>query len=704
MSTKETPISMSQKKYPPLAEVRPYKYEKFGITVEDNYAWLKDDNWQLVVKNPVKLSSDIRNYLESENEYLATEMEHTKKFQELLFSEMKNRVKEDDQSVPMVDGSFSYFQRFAIGGEYPIFCRYQDETANEEILLNCDMEADNHSYFKIASCTHSDDHEKLAYAIDLNGSERFQLLVRDLSTGKNLDTWSTDGRGDLVWGCDNNSIYYTVLDENHRPFRVLRHTLGEPSDTDHIIYEESDPGFFLGISRSQDKRFLIINSHDHTTSEVRIIDLIEKNQSPILISPRKTGLEYDVFPVGEQLFILTNIEDAEDFKIVETNIKDRSSKNWQEVVPHEPGRLILGLLEFEKYIVRLERKNGLPRIIIRNINSKDEHEISFQEEAYDLSLIECMEFSTNTLRFSYSSMTTPLEVYDYDMDARTRVLRKKQEIPSGHDPANYVTKRLMAEAHDGELIPVSILYKADTKINGSSPLLLYGYGSYGFSVPASFSPNRLSLVDRGYIYAVAHIRGGTEKGYRWYLNGKLDKKINTFRDFISAAEMLIEEKYTSPGKISIHGGSAGGLLIGACTNMRPELWGAAVGEVPFVDVLTTISDASLPLTPPEWPEWGNPIEDKKAFNYIRSYSPIDNVSKQSYPWILATGGISDPRVTYWEPAKWVAKLRANKTDSNPLFLKTNMEAGHGGSAGRFQRLKEIALVYAFVLDAAGLIE
>jgi len=418
-------------------------------------------------------------------------------------------------------------------------------------------------------------------------------------------------------------------------------------------------------------------------------------------------VEYSVAHVpghGEdRLLILTNAEDAEDFKIVETPLTAPGAENWQDLIPHEPGCLIRSILEFENYLVRLERKDGLPRIVIRALDGGAEHLIEFDEEAYELGILAGYEFKTETLRFTYSSMTTPQRTFDYNIVARTRVLRKEQHVPSGHDANDYITRRLFAAAEDGAMVPISLLYKAGAKLDDSAPLLLYGYGSYGMSMPASFSTNRLSLVDRGFIYAIAHIRGGTERGYGWYLDGKLDKKRNTFTDFIAAAEHLIGEGFTAAGRIAIYGASAGGMLVGAAANMRPDLWGAVVGEVPFVDVLNTICDKDLPLTPPEWPEWGNPIRDKAAFDNIRSYSPYDNVEAKDYPPLLATAGLTDPRVTYWEPAKWVAKLRALKTDANALLLRTNMDAGHGGAAGRFDRLDEVAISYAFilkVLDAA----
>ncbi|RME98438.1 MAG: S9 family peptidase, partial [Alphaproteobacteria bacterium] len=419
------------------------------------------------------------------------------------------------------------------------------------------------------------------------------------------------------------------------------------------------------------------------------------------IQPRETGHEYDVEHHGGRLFILTNSGGAEDFRIVETALESPGLEHWRDIEPHKPGRLILDITSFAGHLVRLEREEGLPRIVIRRLADGEEHAIAFKEDAYSLGLEPGYEFDTTTLRFSYSSMTTPTQVYDYDMERRERTLRKTQEVPSGHDPEDYVTRRIMAPAHDGETVPVTLLYHAQTQLDGSAPVLLYGYGAYGISIPASFSTNCLSLVDRGFVYAIAHVRGGKEKGYRWYREGKLGKKMNTFKDFICAAEHLIAQGITSRGAIIAHGGSAGGMLVGAVANMAPELFRGIIAEVPFVDVLNTMLDDTLPLTPPEWREWGNPIESKEQYEWIAAYSPYDNVSAQDYPNILALAGLTDPRVTYWEPAKWVARLRARRTDSNLTLLKTNMEAGHGGASGRFDRLKEVALSYAFALKISG---
>ena len=618
---------------------------------------------------------------------------------------MRGRIKEDDSTVPDPDGDFEYFIEYVSGGQHPRYCRRLfDSDGQVEIILDGDKEAEGKTYFKISGVGHSPDHARFAYAVDTNGSERYAIQVREIGSGT-VVTPIEDARGDFAWANDSQTLFYTELDDNHRPWCVKRHRLGNDPAAAEIIYEEGDAGFFVSISKSQSSRFIEITAHDHTTTEVYLIDADAPTSKVRLMEPRHQGREYSVAHVvlgaREKLFFLTNADGAEDFKIVEAPLNAPGKENWRDVIQHQAGRLIRSMIEFSGYLARLESTDGLPRIVIHDLQSSAEHAIEFYEEAYELDIVPSYTFNTTRLRFTYSSMTTPRRTFDYDMESRERTLRKEQEVPSGHDPADYVTRRLFATTHDGEKVPISLLARADAALDCPAPLLLYGYGSYGMAMPASFSANRLSLVDRGFTYAIAHIRGGTERGYGWYLNGKLDKKPNTFNDFIAAAEHLIGENMAKPGRIAIHGGSAGGMLVGAVLNMRPDLWGAAVGEVPFVDVLNTMCDKDLPLTPPEWPEWGNPIEDESAYATIASYSPYDNVSKQDYPPVLATAGLADPRVTYWEPAKWVAKLRHMKTDENPLLLRTNMEAGHGGASGRFDYLKEVAIVYGFFLKVFG---
>ena len=614
-----------------------------------------------------------------------------------LYDEMKARIKEDDTSVPISDGDYMYFNKFVAGGQYPQFCRKTKERGDEEVLLSGDKEAKGQNFFKLVGVTHSPDHKRLAYCVDLNGSETYVIKVRDINSGIDLDDRIVGAHGEVEWANDNQTLYYTVLDKNHRPYAVMRHILGTSQDEDQEIYCETDSGFFVSIDKTKSSKFILIQAHDHQTSEVYLIDADVLNASPEVVEPRQIEHKYKVAHHGDQLIILTNMDGAEDFKVMITPIVKPGRESWVEIVAHQPGYFIMEMKIFENFWARIERVDGLPRIVITEFSSQLSHAVSFDEDAYSLGLLGGYEYKTTLLRFSYSSMATPERVFDYDMVDQTRKLRKEQEVPSGHKPEDYVTERIYATASDGAIVPISLIYKKDTKLDGSAPLLLYGYGSYGHAISASFSTARLSLVDRGFVYAIAHIRGGMEKGSAWYKAGKREFKKNTFSDFISAADHLIEQGFTSKGKIAAHGGSAGGMLIGTVINWAPKLFGVAVAEVPFVDVLTTMSDITLPLTPPEWPEWGNPIKDSEAFAYIKSYSPYDNVRAQDYPALFISAGLTDPRVTYWEPAKWAAKLRELKTDENMLILKTNMDAGHGGAAGRFDRLKETAAAYAFVI-------
>ena len=688
---------------PPVADKRPVTVTRHGEAVIDDYAWLRADNWQEVTREPDKLDPDIRAYLEAENAYAEAVLKPVKKLRRTLFEELKARIKEDDSSVPAPDGAFEYYFRYETGGQHPKFCRRPAGIVEaERLLLDGDKEAKGKAFFRLASCRQAPGHEMFAYAVDLTGSEHFTIHVKEVETGRLLADRIEGTAGNLVWAGDGATLFYTMLDENLRPSKVFRHRLGDDPKDDALVYEEPDPRFFVALDATEDRRFVMIHMFDHSdTTEVRLIDAAEPTGEPKLFAARETGVSYSVSAHGQRFFIHTNADDAVDFKIAETPLGETGRAHWRDVLAHVEGRLVLHIIAYRDHLVRLERVDGLPRIVVRRLADGAEHEIAFDEAAYDLGVDPGYEFDTATLRFDYSSMTTPERVYDYAMERRERTLRKEQEVPSGHDPADYVTERIMAKGHDGAEVPVSILRSTSTPVDGTAPLHLYGYGSYGHAIPAAFATNRLSLVDRGFISAIAHIRGGTDRGYRWYLDGKMMAKRNTFLDFIAAAEGLVGAGYTAPGRIVAHGASAGGLLVGAVLNMAPALLGAAVAEVPFVDVVNTISDADLPLTPPEWAEWGNPIEDADAYRMIASYSPYENVAARDYPAIMVTAGVSDPRVTYWEPAKWVARLRALKTDTNPLILRTNMEAGHGGASGRFDRLEEIARVYAFILMVFG---
>lgn len=688
----------------PIAARRPVRSTHHGVDLVDDYGWLRAANWQEVMRTPSLLDPEIRTHLEAENAYLRAQLAHTSVLQETLFKEMKARLKEDDRQVPTPDGPWEYFPRFVKGGQYAQLCRIprcgDAEAAN--IILDGNKEAAGKTYWDLGGASHAPNHALLAYASDDKGSELYTIRIRDLATGENLPDEIPDTRGSLVWAQDSRTLYYVRVDANHRPLYVYRHIVGTPASEDVLIYEEKDIGFYVGVSATQSQRYITIDIHDHETSEIHILDATDLKSLPRLIAPRSKGHQYSLEHNGDRLIITTNSQGAEDFRIVETPIETPGMDNWREIVPHRAGRLIIDVNVYARHMTRLEREDGLPRIVITRLEDGQEHSIAFDEEAYALGMAAGYEYATTSLRFTYSSMTTPAETYDYDMETRARTLRKRQEVPSGHNPQNYVTRRLFATAQDGESVPITLLYKKDTPLDGSASVLLYGYGAYGISMPASFSTGRLSLVDRGFIYAIAHIRGGKDKGYRWYTAGKMKNKVNTFTDFIAAGEHLVAQGLTRRGRIVAQGGSAGGMLMGAIANMAPDLFLGIIAEVPFVDVLNTMLDKDLPLTPPEWPEWGNPILSAEEFAAIRAYSPYDNVARKAYPHILAVAGLTDPRVTYWEPAKWIAKLRASASGTNMILLKTNMGAGHGGASGRFEALKDTALTYAFALSIAGL--
>lgn len=662
------------------------------------------------MRNPGELRSEIRAHLEAENAHTAAVMASTESLQEQLFAEMRGRLKEVDASVPAPDGPWAYYRRYEAGAQHPRFCRRPVSGGAEQVLYDADEAAKGLPFYQVAGVFHAPTHRIVAHAVDDTGSELYSIGFRATDGGQVLPERLVNTSGRLVWANDGKTAFYTVLDEQHRPSKIMRHVLGTDPSHDVLVYEERDPGFFVGLGLTENRGHIVIDAHDHTTSEIRVIDADDPTSAPRLVAARQRDVEYDLSEHDGRFLILTNADGAEDFKVVEAPIDRCGPDAWRDVVPHRQGRLILSILTFADYMVRLEREGGLPRLVVRRTSDGDEHTIAFDDQvdenadmqaAHALGLVRGFEYDTKTVRFTYSSMTTPEQTFDYAMDTRERTLRKVQEVPSGHDAADYRSTRILAAAHDGESVPISILWHRDTPIDGTAPLLLYGYGAYGLTIPAGFGINRLSLVDRGFVYAIAHVRGGKDQGYAWYRRGKLLEKKNTFLDFIAAAEAVCERGYTSPGNITAMGGSAGGMLVGAVANMRPDLFRAIVGQVPFVDVLNTMCDADLPLTPPEWPEWGNPRESEEAYHYIASYSPYDNVEAKDYPHILATAGLTDPRVTYWEPAKWVARLRERKTDDNMLLLRTYMEAGHAGASGRFESLRETALAFAFILLAHG---
>ncbi len=686
---------------PPAAPKHPVTDTRHGISRSDDYAWLRADNWQAMFKDPSILAPEIRAHLEAENTYMNAAMADTKELQKVLFGEMKGRIKEDDSSVPVKDGPYAYGTLFVTGGEQPHYFREARNGGERKLLLNGDKENEGKSYFRLSGLDHSTDHSLGIWGYDDKGSEYFTLKVRNLETGEDLSDVLENTGGGGVWAPDGKSFFYTLQDENHRPSKIYHHILGTPQSQDRLVYEEEDAGFFMGVGGSLLDDYIFIDIHDHETSEYRIIPTSDLTAEPKVVAVRETGIEYELTEGGDVFYILTNDADAKDFKIMETPADKPGKENWREVVAHKPGTLILNHMAYARHLIWLERKDGLPRIVIRDRHTGEEHSIAFEEEAYSLGLQGAAEYDTDVIRFSYSSMTTPSQLFDYNMVTRERTLLKTQEVPSGHNPADYVTRRVFAPAWDGEKVPVTLLYRKDTPLDGTAPCLLYGYGAYGITIPAGFNTNCLSLADRGFVYAIAHIRGGKDKGFAWYEDGKMAKKTNTFKDFIAAADYLNQEKFTSYTKIIAEGGSAGGMLMGAIANMAPEKFAGVIAAVPFVDVLNTMLDDTLPLTPPEWPEWGNPIDSRQEYEQIAAYSPYDNVGEKAYPPILALGGLTDPRVTYWEPAKWVAKLRDRTTGDAPILLKTNMDAGHGGASGRFQRLEEVAFEYSFAIKVAG---
>lgn len=680
----------------PVAKKIVHEDTRHGITRTDNYAWLRAENWQEVMRDPQTLPSDIRDWLEAENTYYESIMEDTKSFQDELFDELKGRIKQDDSSVPSPHGDFAYQSRYEEGKEYPLYVRMPREGTDETVLFNGPKEAEPHEYFDLGLMSHSPEHSSLAWSVDTNGSEYYHMRIRDLATGKDSEEITKDV-GSFAWGENDKTFTYVKVDENHRPSKAYVKRAGMD---DALIYEEQDPRFYVGIGRSLDGTTLELSTGMNDEDEVRLISTKDPLGEQVLIADRRPGHEYSVEVAGGKIYVLTNSHNATNYRIVEASLEAPQEENWQELIPHRDDVMINGFFVLRQHMVRLEVENALPRIVVRELTSGEEHTLSFDEEAYSLGIQSGYEFDATDFRFTYSSPSTPGQVWEYDLNTRERVLRKEQEIPSGHNADDYVVRRLHAPTEDGELVPITVLHHRDTPLDGSAPCLIYGYGSYGAGMSAGFAPNRLSLVDRGIIYATAHIRGGDEKGRHWYEQTKKAGKVKTFNDFIACGEFLAKEKFTSQGKLIAMGGSAGGLLMGAVANMAPQLFSGIIAQVPFVDVLNTMLDDTLPLTPGEWSQWGNPIESEEEYKIIASYSPYDNVKVQDYPPIFALSGLTDPRVQYWEPSKWVAKLREVTEGKSPILLKTNMGSGHFGKTGRFAYLEEVALVYAFALKAA----
>ena len=692
---------------PPQARKIPKQTRQLGFTRTDDYAWMKDENWQAVMADTSKLDTDIREHLEAENAYTKEVTKDLSDLKDEIFEEMKGRLKADAASVPSPDGIWAYNHRYRKGDQHGLYERTPIDSASKEpngkpqTILDAEiLSKDYLAFFDLGAVTHSDDQKYLAYSLDATGAENYEVFIQEIGADKAVSTGITKSAGGLQWALDNATLFWVERDDNQRPYAVFAQNIHDKAAKPRLVYKESDPGFFVSVGESDSGNFIEISAHNHTTSELWLIPAAKPETEPSCVSPRHAGREYSLSDHGEHFYILTNAGGAVDFQIMRAPISEPSFENWEPFLPHQPGTLILGLTAYQNFLVRLVRENALPRIIIRDMTSGIEHDIAFDEAAYSLGLGGGYEYDTPWLRFAYSSPTTPRQTFDYNMATRERVLRQTQEVPSGHDPSDYRCERVLITARDGESVPVTLIMRAETPKDGSAPLLLYGYGSYGMTMPAGFRTSLLSLVDRGFIYAIAHIRGGMAKGYQWYLDGKLEKKENTFNDFVDAGRALCDMNYSARGRVIIHGGSAGGLLVGAALNQDADMLGGMIAAVPFVDVLNTMSDDTLPLTPPEWPEWGNPLTDKQAYENIAAYSPYDNVAAREYPPMLITGGLTDPRVTYWEPAKWTAKLREHQRGHAPVLLKINMEAGHQGEAGRYNALKETAFEYAFAVSVA----
>ncbi len=672
----------------PIAERRPHITTHHGITLTDDYAWLKDPDYP-TVKDPGVLA-----HLAAENAHFEAWMAPHADTVETLFTEMRARLKEDDASVPAKDGDWLYWWAYETGGQYRRWFRRPVAGGEDTLILSEPALAEGHEYFRLGGLAVSPDGRRLAYAIDDNGSERFSLRVRDLASGADGPVISTETMGSPVWAVDGRSLAWVEVNAEWRPWRVRLHRLGDAPGADAVLYAEDDASFFVGIERTQDRTLLTIVAADHVTSEVRLVPLADLATAPVLVAPRQAGRMYDVDSGQDRLFVRVN-DTHVNFRVC-TAATDAPGV-WDELIPGTDTAYIRDVTPFRDWLAVSERVGGLDQLRLRGMDG-DEHRLAFPEASYTAGLGDNPEYAPGVLRLHYQSMVTPPTVFDYDVSSRVLTTRKVQQIPSGYDPALYETQRLHIRARDGTAIPVSLVRRRDA---AAGKLHLYGYGAYGLAIPPGFSTARLSLVDRGVAFAIAHIRGGDDLGYEWYLDGKLDKRGNTYADFVDVARGLAALGYTREGDISASGGSAGGNLMGVVLNTDPALWRAVVAHVPFVDMLNTMLDEALPLTPIEWPEWGDPITDAAAFRRILSFSPYENVRAVAYPPILVTAGLNDPRVTYWEPAKWVARLRAVSVGDAPLLLKTNMGAGHGGKSGRFESLREVAEEYAFVLAAFG---
>lgn len=675
---------------PPLAEKQPQILELHGDQRIDDYFWLRES------ENPQAIA-----YLEAENAYTQKMMQHTEALQTKLYDEMLARIQETDLSVPVRKDDYYYYSRTEEGKAYSIQCRKKGSLdAPEEVLLDQNELAKEHEFFSLGVFQISPNHQILAYSVDTSGSEQYTLFFLDLNTFELYSENIPETSFSLTWGNDNQTVFYTKIDDANRPYQLFRHTLKSQITEDVLIYHEPDDTYHLYVGTTRSEAYILMSLSSSITTEIHYLDANNPKGDFQLIHPRTTGMEYDVDHHSDYFYIVTN-DEATNFKLVKTPVATPNKENWQTVIPHREDVMLTGVSLFVNHLVIYESKAGLETARVQNLSTGKENNLTFPEPTYTFSEGSNPEFNTSILRFNYTSLITPMSVFDYDMETDKRELKKETEVLGSYDKSQYKSEWLMATAEDGTQIPISIVYKQGTKKDGQNPLYMTGYGSYGYSYPVTFSSTRLTLLERGIVYAIAHIRGGEEMGRKWYENGKFLQKKNTFTDFIACTEYLINEKWTQSDRFAISGGSAGGLLMGAVINMRPELFKVVVADVPFVDVVTTILDTSLPLSAMEWEEWGNP-NDKVYYDYMKSYSPYDNVDAKNYPDMLITAGLNDSRVKYWEPAKWTAKLRELKTDNNILLLKTNMSAGHGGASGRYESLKELAFDYAFVLDRLGL--
>jgi oligopeptidase B len=681
-----------------VAPRRPREVAAQGQRWSDDYAWLRADNWREVLRDPAALPAEIRDWLNAENAYCDAVLAPLAPLRKQLVREMRARMREDDSEPAAPHGPWSYYSRFRHGGQHRIYCRRPLCGGREAVLLDGDVRA-GEGYFHLGHARHSPTHARFAWSADTSGSEIYALRIRDIADDRDLPDRIENASGDFIWTRDGEAVIYVLQDADHRPYRILLHRLGEPQEADALLFEEPDPAWFLSLKATRLGRRAFIHVHGHDAQEYHVVDLAAPLTPPRLIAARRPNFRYEPFDHGDRFYLRSNVG-ARDFEIVTAPADAPQQANWRPYLPGVEGRLIEHAQLFRDFLVLLARQDNRPRIVVRHLATGEEHEIAFEAKTYHLKLETTFEFDSTILRFSYSSLACSQETYDYDMAARQRYLVKKQATAPGYDASVYLVEAIEAQAPDGARVPVSILRRRDTPLNGTAPLMIYGYGAYGHALDASFGPNRLSLVDRGFVFALAHVRGGTEKGMAWYEDGKLGRKPNTFSDFIAATRALVALGYASPKRIVAQGGSAGGLLMGAIANMAPELYAGIVADVPFVDTLNTMLDETLPLTPPEWLEWGDPLRDAQAFATIRGYSPYDNVKPQPYPAILALAGLADPRVTYWEPAKWVAKLRATMTGSGPILLRTAMGGGHAGAPGRFDRLDEIARIFAFAIAIA----